>query len=957
MPLIKKTDRNSVATMATNINPGANVIFVNTTNSSGVINLPYTGDGIGRTITFQDTANNFGVNPLTLATINGDTFEDLTTVRAFSFSGLTLTMIAGPNGVWFQSRIVGYTGSTGATGAAGSPGSTGTAGDRYLTASSPAYIVPTINPSETLQVDTNLAYMQGTYVLVVDSTDINNYFNAVVELYDKDTGSLTINNFTNINGLFGYADPIIYNVNLNGIQGPTGPTGIQGIPGTATNTGATGPQGVTGAPGVAGPISTKAYYVSKTLEGLQTVDKVVVFDQLDTSKTQGSFDAIYDTNTGILSNPQPYDLLLLLNFAIAGPNGYPWTVTIKDNTSNTSLWNWVVYPNQSGSENFSTTIILKPNHQVAVVFNEANGSQIYRFQKNSTRIIFTQLEYILGAVGPTGCTGDQGIPGTSSNTGATGTTGPRGVPGLATNTGATGPPGTVGALPSSTFYYSQNTPEENGVAFTFQPDALDTNYSFGTFSGTYDPTTGILTNNTENVINYIVDIQLAADTGSSVYFSFKYSNTDELIWMSNYVDDSTINSDSHTITLYPNQGFYTSCYVTNNVGNWNILGNNTSKPSRVKFTQLEYVMSGGGGGGTGFTGPTGPSFTKNNIPSASYYLSAPIIVSTEQEVDVVFDIKDNDNSDGAVAFIYSTETGTLTNSSQDMLTLLVSGQITTNNTQFDASVSQPVIYLVKNNDNIISSSVINFQGSSFSSSVIIAPGDFIKIKFSQYFQNSVNINPGRFSTRITFSQLDYIVGSGIPGPSEPTNLPTKSYYLTEDTATSTSSLVDIIFNAYDAQNSDGVASFNYSTETGSLTNPSQGALTLLVSGQITTDNTQFDYNVLQPVIYIVKNGDNILSSSVINFQGSSFSSSVVILPGEFIKIQYVQYFQNTVNIKGGKFSTRICFSQLDYISSGGGTGPTGPPGLGIPMYSITFDGGSSSNSYIAGPAFDCGSSS
>jgi len=841
--------------MATNINLGANVIFVDTSNSSGVINLPYTGDGIGRIITFQDIGDNFGVNPLTLATINGDTFEDRTTVRDFLFSGLTLTMIAGPNGIWFQSRIVGY---TGATGASGSPGSTGTSGDRYLTASIPTYINPTTNPNETFQVETGLAYMPGIYVTVVDSTNINNYFNALVQSYDKTTGLIILTSFSNINGLFGYPYAISYNVNLEGIMGPTGPTGMQGIPGTATNTGATGPQGLTGPPGVAGPLSTKGYYVSKTLEGLQTVDKVVIFDHLDITQSQGNFDAVYDTNTGILSNPTPYQLVVLFNFVIAGPNGYPWSVKIKDNTSSQILWSWSLYPNQSGSENFNTTIILKPSHQVSIVFNEANGSQVYRFQKNSTRILFTQLDYILGAVGPTGQSGIDGIPGTAVNTGATGTTGPRGIPGLATNTGATGPPGTVGALPSKTFYYTQNTSKENGATFTFTPDAVDTNYSFGLFSGTYDPTTGILTNNTENVINYIVDIQLAADTGSSVYFSFKYSYTDELIWMSNYIDNSTINSDSHTITLYPNQGFYTSCYVTNNVGNWNILGNNTSKPSRVKFTQLEYVMSGGGGGGggtggmgppgdkgdtgprgiigpigdkgdtgpagggTGFTGPTGPSVTKNNIPSVSYYLTEPISTITGQLVDVVFDNYDAQNSDGTVSFSYSTESGLLNNTSQETLTLLVSGQITTDNTQFDASVTQPVIYVVKNNDNIISSSVINFQGSSFSSSVIISPGDTVKIQYKQYFQNTVNINSGRFNTRITFSQLDYIVGVGGGG---------------------------------------------------------------------------------------------------VNGTGGTGPTGDIGAPGDI-----------------------------------GPTGDTGPPGLAITMYSITFDGGSSSNSYIAGPAFDCGSS-
>jgi hypothetical protein len=56
-----------------------------------------------------------------------------------------------------------------------------------------------------------------------------------------------------------------------------------------------------------------------------------------------------------------------------------------------------------------------------------------------------------GATGPTGPTGAQGIPGTATNTGATGPTGPtgptgeQGIPGTATSTGATGPTGPTGA--------------------------------------------------------------------------------------------------------------------------------------------------------------------------------------------------------------------------------------------------------------------------------------------------------------------------------------------------------------------------------------------------------------------------------------------------------------------------------------------------------------------------------
>jgi len=44
-----------------------------------------------------------------------------------------------------------------------------------------------------------------------------------------------------------------------------------------------------------------------------------------------------------------------------------------------------------------------------------------------------------------------------------------------------------------------------------------------------------------------------------------------------------------------------------------------------------------------------------------------------------------------------------------------------------------------------------------------------------------------------------------------------------------------------------------------------------------------------------------------------------------------------------------------YTGSTGPTGATGPSGS-VTIYSITFDGGSSSSSYINGPVFDCGTS-
>ena len=380
-------------------------------------------------------------------------------------------LIAGPNNVWFQAvqaKTVGNTGTTGLTGSTGAPGPVGEPGDIYYTKSSSIAINPGTDITETFQVDTLLAYSQGTYVYVSDQADpLNNNFNAIVLSYDKSSGILILHNFSNITGSYGAA--AIYNINLDGIAGPTGPTGQKGVPGIAANTGASGATGATGPPGVAGPLSVRGYYVSAPQTGNRGQQTVVIFDQEDLTKSQGSFSPIYNTTTGYIVNPLSEPLVVQIAFQIAGPNGYSWSVSIRDDTSNSDLWSWTLYPNQAGSDNFSAIVILQPNHQVAVKFRQDTGSATYSFTQNLTRVQFTQLEYILGAIGPTGLTGptgdtgptgptgttgptgptgntgDTGPTGPTGNTGTTGNTGPTGTEGATGNTGDTGPTGTEGA--------------------------------------------------------------------------------------------------------------------------------------------------------------------------------------------------------------------------------------------------------------------------------------------------------------------------------------------------------------------------------------------------------------------------------------------------------------------------------------------------------------------------------
>jgi len=222
--------------------------------------------------------------------------------------------------------------------------------------------------------------------------------------------------------------------------------------------------------------------------------------------------------------------------------------------------------------------------------------------------------------------------------------------------------------------------------------------------------------------------------------------------------------------------------------------------------------------------------------------------------------------------------------------------------------------------------------------------------------------------------------TGDLGPTGPSftqrNLPTVTYFLSTQIPAMPNTLVNIIFDTFDTTNSDGSVRFNYNTSTGIIANTTNESLTVLIECQVKTNNTQIENNVSQPAVYVSKtDGDgtnyNIISSSPFNFVPSisstcSFTSTVVIFPNQLVRIQYIQHFKNSVNISSGENNTRISITQMDYLLGEGGvgngsTGATGPRGATGPsgpvtIYSISFDGGSSINTYRSGPAFDCGTS-
>ena len=146
--------------------------------------------------------------------------------------------LAGPIGI---TGPTGLTGSAGAIGPMGSTGPTGQKGDRYNTTTIIAYQIDISQPIE-LMVSSGLAYITGNSVLVIGQSNRMYSFEGYVNIYDNNTGYLNINNIQNIKPSGSTSFPSqYYNINLDGIDGPTGPTGY-GLTGP-TGYGSTGPTG------------------------------------------------------------------------------------------------------------------------------------------------------------------------------------------------------------------------------------------------------------------------------------------------------------------------------------------------------------------------------------------------------------------------------------------------------------------------------------------------------------------------------------------------------------------------------------------------------------------------------------------------------------------------------------------------------------------------------------------
>ena len=160
--------------------------------------------------------------------------------------------IIGPRGPIGPTGMFGQIGQTGYTGPTGPIGNTGIPGDRYNTYTSFNETPDPDNESVSLNVEPGLAYITGNSIIVIDRTTNTYSFEGRVLSYNNITGTIVVDSIANIIGSIPFPDTI-YNVNLDGIDGPTGPRGLDGFTGYTGSRGLDGLTGPTGQDGFTGP--------------------------------------------------------------------------------------------------------------------------------------------------------------------------------------------------------------------------------------------------------------------------------------------------------------------------------------------------------------------------------------------------------------------------------------------------------------------------------------------------------------------------------------------------------------------------------------------------------------------------------------------------------------------------------------------------------------------------------
>lgn len=237
--------------------------------------------------------------------------------------------------------------------------------------------------------------------------------------------------------------------------GPTGPTGVESTVTGPTGPLGTGPTGFTGDRGVTGPtgpaafagsMPTAAYYIGTDTTKTKNSEFTLIWDTVDISNTQGNFSAVYSTTYGSLTNNTTDPLTIHVTFEIDTdqPLSAEWMAYITSNLVSDHIWMSDIDKVQQ-TNTYSAVIILKPGETVyikAALDTATNPTLMAR----TTRVQFTQMDYIMGpqgVTGPTGWTGPTGL-GLQGDTGAIGPTGYTGLEGPTGSTGLQGDTGPTG---------------------------------------------------------------------------------------------------------------------------------------------------------------------------------------------------------------------------------------------------------------------------------------------------------------------------------------------------------------------------------------------------------------------------------------------------------------------------------------------------------------------------------
>jgi hypothetical protein len=149
-----------------------------------------------------------------------------------------------------------------------------------------------------------------------------------------------------------------------------------------------------------GNMPVRQYYLMSTSLYPINSSIILVCDTLDSGKSDGNFSASYNTTTGYLSNPTPNNLTIGLQAKIAGPNGSPWLVSLKDGATQSTLFDWINNTCNIYNSDYNTNFILHANQSVYLDFLEVGGGpSTFSLLSNATRVQFTQLDYIIGPAG------------------------------------------------------------------------------------------------------------------------------------------------------------------------------------------------------------------------------------------------------------------------------------------------------------------------------------------------------------------------------------------------------------------------------------------------------------------------------------------------------------------------------------------------------------------------------